>query len=118
MFLIEEAFFLTRGNIGKELDIHLRKALGILNNNEMEIEQLCTAFRKEGKQLNRVVHKASTMKKVFKRIGAWFKGLWKRYLAFRNRQDDWARMSDQDKRLMKIVTDFQAWLRDRTPEAG
>ena len=23
-----------------------------------------------------------------------------------------------DKRLMKIVTDFQAWLRDRTPEAG
>lgn len=63
--IIEEAFFLTRGNIGKELDIHLRKALGILNNNEMEIEQLCTAFRKEGKQLNRVVHKASTMKKVF-----------------------------------------------------
>lgn len=57
--------FLTRGNIGKELDIHLRKALGILNDNEMEIEQLCTAFRKEGKQLNRVVHKASTMKKVF-----------------------------------------------------
>lgn len=63
--IIEEAFFLTRGNIGKELDIHLRKALGILNDNEMEIEQLCTAFRKEGKQLNRVVHKASTMKKVF-----------------------------------------------------
>ena len=23
-----------------------------------------------------------------------------------------------DKRLMKIVTDFQAWCRDRTPEAG
>lgn len=62
---VQEAFFLTRGNIGKELDIHLRKALGILNDNEMEIEQLCTAFRKEGKQLNRVVHKASTMKKVF-----------------------------------------------------
>lgn len=62
---VQEAFFLTRGNIGKELDIHLRKALGILNDNEMEIEQLCGAFRKEGKQLNRVVHKASTMKKVF-----------------------------------------------------
>lgn len=62
---VQEAFFLTRGNIGKELDIHLRKALGILNDNEMEIDQLCTAFRKEGKQLNRVVHKASTMKKVF-----------------------------------------------------
>lgn len=62
---VQEAFFLTRGNIGKELDIHLRKALGILNDNEMEIDQLCTTFRKEGKQLNRVVHKASTMKKVF-----------------------------------------------------
>jgi len=61
----QEAFFLTRGNIGKELDIHLRKALGILNDNEMEIEELCDAFRKEGRQCNRVVHKASKMKKVF-----------------------------------------------------
>lgn len=62
---VQEAFFLTRGNIGKELDIHLRKALGILNDNEMEIEDLCDAFRKEGKQCNRVVHKASKMPKVF-----------------------------------------------------
>lgn len=61
----QEAFFLTRGNIGKELDIHLRKALGILNNDEMEINDLCRAFRKEGKQLNRVLHKAAKMKKVF-----------------------------------------------------
>lgn len=61
----QEAFFLTRGNIGKELDIHIRKALGILNDNEMEIEELCDAFRKEGRQCNRVVHKASKMKKVF-----------------------------------------------------
>lgn len=62
---VQEAFFLTRCNIGKELDIHLRKALGILNDNEMEIEDLCDAFRKEGKQCNRVVHKASKMPKVF-----------------------------------------------------
>ena len=61
----QEAFFLTRGNIGKELDIHLRKALGILNSSELEIEELCTEFRKEGKKLNRVVHKASKMKDVF-----------------------------------------------------
>lgn len=31
----------------------------------MEIEQLCVAFKKEGKQLNRVVHHASKMDKVF-----------------------------------------------------
>ena len=31
----------------------------------MEIEQLCVAFKKEGKQLNRVVHHASKMNKVF-----------------------------------------------------
>lgn len=61
----QEAFFLTRGNIGKELDIHLRKTLGILNNNDMEITELIGEFRKEGKQLNRVVSKASKMKKVF-----------------------------------------------------
>lgn len=61
----QEAFFLTRGNIGKELDIHLRKALGILNNDDMDINDLCKAFRKEGKYLNRVLHKASKMGKVF-----------------------------------------------------
>lgn len=63
--VVNEAFFLTRGNIGKELDIHLRKALGILNSSELEIDELCSEFRKEGKKLNRVVHKASTMKNVF-----------------------------------------------------
>lgn len=31
----------------------------------MEIEQLCVAFKKEGKKLNRVVHHASKMDKVF-----------------------------------------------------
>ena len=61
----QEAFFITRGNVGKELDIHLRKTLGILNNNDMDINEICGAFRKEGKQLNRVAHKASKMKKLF-----------------------------------------------------
>ena len=62
---VQEAFFLTRGNIGKELDIHLRKSLGILNSSDMEIDQLCRAFRKEGSKLNRVVHKATKMPTVF-----------------------------------------------------
>ena len=62
---VQEAFFLTRGNIGKELDIHLRKSLGILNSSDMEIDQLCEAFRREGRKVNRVVHRASKMPKVF-----------------------------------------------------
>jgi hypothetical protein len=61
----QEAFFLTRGNINKELDIHLRKALGILNSSDMEIEQICSEFKKEGWKLNRVVHHASKMTKSF-----------------------------------------------------
>lgn len=62
---VQEAFFLTRGNIGKELDIHLRKTLGVLNDSEMEIGTLCAKFRKQGKRLNYVVHKASKMTDVF-----------------------------------------------------
>ena len=62
---VQEAFFLTRGNINKELDIHLRKALGILNSSELEIEDLCAEFKKTGKKLNRVVHAASKMDKVY-----------------------------------------------------
>ena len=65
---VQEAFFLTRGNIGKELDIHLRKTLGILNDSDMEIEQLCSEFRKQGKRLNRVVHKATKMTDVFNEV--------------------------------------------------
>ena len=62
---VQEAFFLTRGNIGKELDVHLRKTLGVLNDSEMNIEQLCSKFRKQGKRLNRRVHKATKMTDVF-----------------------------------------------------
>ena len=65
---VQEAFFLTRGNIGKELDIHLRKTLGILNDSDMEIEQLCSEFRKQGKRLNHVVHKATKMTDVFNEV--------------------------------------------------
>lgn len=61
----QEAFFLTRGNIGKELDIHLRKTMGVLNDSDKDLNEICSEFRKEGKKLNRVVHKAAGMKKVF-----------------------------------------------------
>ena len=62
---IQEAFILTPKNINKEIDIHLRKSLGILNDNEMELNELVTAFKKEGKKLNRVLGKASKMKKAY-----------------------------------------------------
>ena len=55
----------SRFNINKEIDIHLRKALGILNDNEMKLDELVTAFKKEGKKLNRVLGKASKMKKAY-----------------------------------------------------
>ena len=61
----QEAFFLTRSNIGKELDIHLRKTMGVLNDSDKDLNEICSEFRKEGKKLNRVVHKAAGMKKVF-----------------------------------------------------
>lgn len=62
---IQEAFILTPRNINKEIDIHLRKALGILNDNEMKLDELVKAFKKEGKKLNRVLGKASKMKKAY-----------------------------------------------------
>lgn len=61
----QEAFFLTTKNINSEIDVHLRNALGILNSEEMDIETLITSFKKEGKQLNRVLSKASKMKKLY-----------------------------------------------------
>lgn len=62
---VQEAFFLTSKNIKSEIDIHLRKSLGILNDNEMALSELIQAFKAEGKKLNRVLSKASKMKNVF-----------------------------------------------------
>lgn len=62
---IQEAFFLNKKNINTELDIHLRKSLGILNDNEMTLDEIVKNFKKEGSKLNRVLNKASRMKKVY-----------------------------------------------------
>ena len=62
---VQEAFFLTAGNINKELDEKLRKCLGILNDNKMKLDELLETFRKEGKKLNRVLSKAAKMQKVY-----------------------------------------------------
>ena len=61
----QEAFFLTTKNINSEIDVHLRNTLGILNSEELDIETLITSFKKEGKQLNRVLSKAAKMKKHY-----------------------------------------------------
>lgn len=62
---IQEAFILTNANINDEVDVLLRKTLGVLNDNKMEIGQLVSEFKKYGKKLNRVLTKASKATKVY-----------------------------------------------------
>ena len=62
---IQEAFILTSKNINKELDIKLRRCLGILNNADMKAEKLLGKFKLEGHKLNRVLSKAAKMTKVY-----------------------------------------------------
>ena len=52
---ITEAFILTPKNVAKEIDIKLRKCLGILNDNAMDIDKLLGKFRLEGHKLNRTL---------------------------------------------------------------
>ena len=62
---VQEAFILTNANINDEVDVLLRKTLGVLNDNKMEIGQLVSEFKKYGKKLNRVLTKASKCPKVY-----------------------------------------------------
>ena len=62
---VQEAFILTNANINDEVDILLKKTLGVLNDSKMEITQLVSEFKKYGKKLNRVLTKASKATKVY-----------------------------------------------------
>ena len=62
---IQEAFFLTKKNINKELDIELRKCLGILNDNKMDLTKLLKKFKFAGRGLNRVLIKAMKIREVY-----------------------------------------------------
>lgn len=62
---VTEAFILTNANINDEVDVLLRKTLGVLNDSKMEINQLVSEFKKYGKKLNRVLTKASKSPKVY-----------------------------------------------------
>ena len=61
----QEAFILTKKNINQEVDVRLRKCLGILNDNKMNIDKLMKKFKFEGHSLNRVLIKASKTKDVY-----------------------------------------------------
>lgn len=62
---VQEAFILTKKNINKEVDINLRKCLGVLNDNKMDIDKLVKKFKFDGHKLNRVLSKAAKMGKVY-----------------------------------------------------
>lgn len=62
---VTEAFILTPKNINAELDVCLRKALGDLNDDKKDLSEIVSAFKKDGKKLNRALSKASKMVKVY-----------------------------------------------------
>jgi hypothetical protein len=62
---VQEAFFLTKKNINNEVNIAIRRVLGVLNDDKMEISELIKEFKSAGKKLNRVLTKAVTMTDVY-----------------------------------------------------
>ena len=63
--IIQEMTILTKKNINRTIDVSLRNALGILNDNEKDVNTIITEFKKEGKKLNKILSKAAKMKKVY-----------------------------------------------------
>lgn len=62
---IQEAFILTAKNINKELDINIRKCLGILNDANMNVDKIFKTFKPAGHKLNRILSRASKNSKVY-----------------------------------------------------
>lgn len=62
---IQEAFILTSKNINKEVDVNLRKCLGILNDANMNVDKIFKTFKLAGHKLNRVLTKAARNSKVY-----------------------------------------------------
>lgn len=62
---IQESFILTKKNIKNEIDIHLRKALGILNSHDMKLAEIIKEFKRTGKKLNKALSKAYKLSDVF-----------------------------------------------------
>lgn len=62
---VQEAFILTKKNINKEIDVNLRKCLGVLNDNQMNLDKLLKTFKSVGSKFNRVLTKAVKIKDVY-----------------------------------------------------
>lgn len=62
---IQEAFILTSKNINKEVDVNLRKCLGILNDANMNVDKIFKTFKLSGHKLNRVLTKAARNSRVY-----------------------------------------------------
>lgn len=62
---ITESFIYTKSNINSSLDVLLRKALGILNDQNLELSKLIKEFKKNGKKLNKALNKAVRMPGVY-----------------------------------------------------
>lgn len=62
---VQEAFIITSKNINKEIDVSIRKCLGILNDNKADINKIINRFKIQGHHLNRVLTKATKMSKIY-----------------------------------------------------
>ena len=58
---VQESFIYTKSNINENLDILLKTALGILNDQKLELKRLISKFKKNGKKLNKCLSKAVKM---------------------------------------------------------
>lgn len=62
---VQESFIITKKNVDKEIDVNLRKCLGILNDKSIKIDKLLRNFRMAGHKLNRVLTKAAKLKGAY-----------------------------------------------------
>ena len=61
----QEAFFITKHNVKKELNAWIKKCLGDLNMSDKSLNEIIKAFKSSGKKLNRVLSKALKMNDIF-----------------------------------------------------
>jgi hypothetical protein len=62
---VQESFIITKKNVDKEIDVNLRKCLGILNDKSIKIDKLLRNIRMAGHKLNRVLTKAAKLKGAY-----------------------------------------------------
>lgn len=62
---VTESFKFTKSNINGTIDVLLRTALGILNDDKLSLSEIITKFKKNGKKLNKALGKASKATEVY-----------------------------------------------------